>query len=183
MPKNTSQIRHNFGSNLVKSFRSYISTMALRHLKKSEEHQSVRHSLRTVGLGILMVVWSIAIMVAVHYIGVLGARYGHHIVVTRAHMHHVSIGHAMAITGGFGILWLIGAILITFMITCLVTSCFVPKHPFRISLFGYYRDEDGQELLDALWTNAIMAAIYTAVMAAINFAAMGLLTDIVRLTH
>jgi hypothetical protein len=183
MPENTPQIRRNLGRNLVKSSRTRVSTMALRHLKKSEERQSVRHSLRTVGLGILALAWGIAIMTAVHYIGILGAEYGHHIVMTRAHKHVVGLGHAMAITGGFGVLWIIGGVLIAFTITCLVTSCFIPKHDFRLNFFGYYRDEDGQDLISALRINAIVAAIYAVIVAAISFVAMGLLTDMVRLTH
>lgn len=183
MSKNTPQIRHNLGRNLVKSSRTRVSTMMLRHLKKSEEHQGVSHSLRTVGLGALMVTWSAAIMIVVHYVGLLGARYGHHIVMARAHKHEVGIGNAMAITGGFGVLWMIGTVLIAIAITCLVICCFVPKRTFRISLFGYHRDEDGRELIGALLTNAIVAAIYAAIVAAISFAAMGLLTGMVRLTH
>lgn len=183
MPENTPQIRRTLGRNPIKSSRTRVSTMALRHLKKSEERQGIRHSLHTVGLGILMVTWSVAIMIIVHYVGILGARYGHHVVMTRAQRHEVSISAAMAITGGFGVLWMIGAVLITFMITCLAALCFIPKHTFRISLFGYYRDEDGQELNSALLTNAIVAAIYAAIIVAVNFAAMGLLTDMVRLAH
>jgi len=125
--------------------------------------------------------WSFAIVAVSLYIGTLGAAYGYNIATTRAQKHSVSIDAAMTIMGCFGVLWIIGASLILVAVTCLVMLYFIPARVFRINLFGYYRESDGQDLIAALVGNAGMAMIYAALVAAVNFAAMGLLTDMVHL--
>lgn len=180
MPENAHQTRRNLGRNSIKPLRTAVNTALLRYLKKSEKGQSTHQSLRTAGLGLLALAWSVAVMISVQYAGSLGARYGHHVAMTRALKHDVSMETALVISGSFGVLWLIGAVLIAWIITCTVALCFVPKRTFRIGLFGYYMEEDGQEVWGVLFSNAVVAAIYTGILLAINYATMGLLTDMVH---
>lgn len=173
--------RKNLGCNSIAPVRSRVSTALLRHYKKSEEKQGVGSSLRTAGLGLLALAWSIGLVITVKYAGAFGAVYGRNIAVTRKQNHNVSIDAAMVTAGSFGVLWIIIAALIAFTITCLVVRCFIPKCTFRISLFGYYQESDGRDLIDTLQGNAIVSMIYAAILVAINFAAMALLTDTVHL--
>lgn len=180
MPENAHQTRRNLGRNSVKPLRTAVSTALLRHLKKSEEGHSAYQTLRTAVLGLLALAWSVAVMIGMRYAGSLGAQYGHHVAMTRALKRKVSMETGMVITGSFGVLWLIGAVLVAWIITCLVALYFVPKRTFRIGLFGYYIEEDGQEVRGMLLGNAFVTAIYTGILVAINYAAMGLLTDMVH---